>query len=250
LINGRNYKKETIKKIYQPIDRKFGYPIPHREYEEEVERIIAWDNIHWWGAGKSVGKKTQSIHATAPGAFHALHIHWRWGEVLQTKDSDAMLEYEGEPQFVGESQGGVLTDPNIQNQTVKFAIVKNESLPKGPFSEHSTEDFESFFRSLNSDPKKIDTRPYGGDDLILYYSSEIFVENERGSTNELVGNIFSHGIFFAHQDEPYFLSNDGLLTAGFTGDEDELFRNPDYDIDSKTGYPKGEIEWKRNPKKD
>ncbi len=34
-----------------------------------------WDNVHWWGSG--VGANIPS----SPGAFHAAHLHWRWGEV-------------------------------------------------------------------------------------------------------------------------------------------------------------------------
>lgn len=69
----------------------------------------------------------------------------------------------------------------------------------------------------------------------------------------MLGNIFLHGIFFAHGNEPYFLDSNGVFVALMTGDEDEQFVNPEYEIDPKTGYAKekneGDIKWKRNPQK-
>jgi len=43
------------------------------------EDIVCWDNIHWWGAD-APGRPMIST----PGAFHAAHIHWRWGEILKS----------------------------------------------------------------------------------------------------------------------------------------------------------------------
>ena len=62
----------------------------------------------------------------------------------------------------------MLTDPNIQNQTIKFAIVKNESIDN-IIENHSTENFEG----LPNTPQEIDIKPEGGADIVLYYSSEV-----------------------------------------------------------------------------
>jgi hypothetical protein len=45
----------------------------------ESSKPITWDNIHWWGGYKK-------FHIpSAPEAFHAAHLHWRWGLNLQEK---------------------------------------------------------------------------------------------------------------------------------------------------------------------
>ena len=188
-----------------------------------------WDNIHWWGAGGN-------IHASTPGAFHALHIHWRWALSLQEKDgkfnpSRLVIPNKGEDQFVGHSKGGILTDPNIQNQTIKFAIVKNESIDN-IIESHSTENFEDFFEDLPNSPQEIDIKPEGGADIVLYYSSEILSSQfNLNRSSKLEGNIFIHGIFFAHELERSFIT---------IGSNEEYYVNPD--------EPNKE-EWKRNPKK-
>ncbi|AXG69594.1 hypothetical protein KORDIASMS9_01819 [Kordia sp. SMS9] len=211
--------------------------------KEEQTIQNTWDNIHWWGAGGN-------IHASAPGAFHALHIHWRWAEILQRKDSIydiTGITHEGEEQFVGQSKGGVLTDPRIQNQSIRFAIVKNDSLPKWDHSEHSTENFGDFFENLHGVPEPIliGTKPDEGANLVLYYSTEVFAEKQpygrvsaRGLGSEgvikvpLEGNVFLHGIFFAHQDE----KSSGTLV----GSQYSYYINPD---------KPNETAWKRNPEK-
>ena len=88
------------------------------------------------------------------------------------------IKNEGEDQFVGHSKGGVLTDPKAQNQSIRFAIVKNEKLSKNEFFNHTSEEFEDFFKNSNKSPSIIDTNPEKGSDLVLYYSAEIFNENQ------------------------------------------------------------------------
>ncbi len=214
-------------------------------FSTERTEQYTWDNIHWWGAGGD-------LHASTPGAFHALHIHWRWAKVLQEKIGTFDIlghlstPAAGESQFVGESEGGVLTDPKIQNQSIRFAVVRNESLPNGKeYSKHSTEAFEDFFKSLSQTPKEIGIKTDEGADMILYYSSEVFTENQplqnsyfsspgtdvRNTANEpLTGNVFLHGIFFAHQDEK---------EKPTIGGNTSYYTNPDNPDKTK---------WKRNPK--
>jgi hypothetical protein len=83
------------------------------------------NNLHWWGGG--IGKDIIS----PPGAFHTAHLHWRWGSV------SAFAPHGGQPQFgpggvPSSVQGnvldgyGVLVDPAIWIQTVRFAVTLND----------------------------------------------------------------------------------------------------------------------------
>jgi hypothetical protein len=101
-------------------------------------RETCWDNIHWWGArpGGSI--------ISAPGAFHALHMHWRWGSLAWLPDALPRLgrvlrpaPKEHEPQFQGVKRGerrvwgGALVDAAIWIQTIRSrsSSTIRESIP-------------------------------------------------------------------------------------------------------------------------
>jgi len=191
----------------------------------KTKNIFRWDNIHWWG-----GYKAAHIPST-PGAFHAIHLHWRWGLSLQEKpfrifgqklDSDP--EFSGQPQFKGTSIGGPLLDSSISKQTIQFAIVKNELLPQD-ILQHSTAPFAKIFK-LNKGNIPVDIKD--GSDLVLYLSCTAKRQND---SRKFTGTFFIHGLFFAHDKE----------IKGFTiGSKDREYFNP------KNPNP---ILWERYPSK-
>lgn len=190
---------------------------------------INWDNVHWWGAGENW------IPASAPGSFHAIHMHWRWAKfgaqfpyppvvddgITYPNPLNAPAPHVGEKQFSGPGYGGALVDPGISNQAIRIAVVANQGLP-ADMHKHRSESFDTFFEQLATARKvKIDN----GEELVLYYSAEIPLpkrsrsekENEKA---ELKGTVCIHGLYFAHDPEP---DKSLLSIVGATG---KLFLNP------------------------
>lgn len=205
----------------------------------------SWDNVHWWGAGGTA-------HASAPGAFHALHLHWRWGKILH--QSNPLLYalgvvHAGEKQFRGLSHGGLLTDPNIANQTIQVAVAIKKEVDS--YSKESTENFEDYF---DGNPAEINTAPEGGANLVLYYSAEVNRKQpvlgnqvhavQKGSDLEnliqapIEGYVFLHGVFFAHEMDQEFSS--------LVGSHFEHYANPEKEK-LVSQINSGEIKWQRNP---
>lgn len=101
--------------------------------KQKGERLYFWDNIHWWGT-------RSASYPSTPGAFHAVHLHWRWGGAI------SVAPYGFEPQFSksGVPQNwlknprnfggngpvpltGALLDPKCWIQSLFFAVVIHES---------------------------------------------------------------------------------------------------------------------------
>jgi hypothetical protein len=181
--------------------------------------VTPWDNVHWWG----VNMKKGSISPSAPGAFHALHMHWRWSWALQ--------EISGESQFKGKGIFGTLVDPRIDKQKLKVAMVLNEGLPDDLHA-HSSEVFEDFFKTHRG---KVPEDIQNGGDLVLYYSVEVPAV-DRSYTPEynywdiLQGEVFTHGMFFAHEPEK---------TSLYAGAMGPMYKRP-----SESKVPR---KWVRNP---
>src|SRR5688500_4130392 len=75
-----------------------------------------WDNVHWWGA-RGAGAPMIS----APGAFHAAHIHWRWGAAGSSlRSSYPEIDGTGSP-----IQERIQVDPNCWHQTIKVATTQH-----------------------------------------------------------------------------------------------------------------------------
>jgi hypothetical protein len=188
--------------------------------------VTPWDNVHWWG----VNVKKGSVAPSAPGAFHALHMHWRWSWALQ-EGLFWVPKHAGESQFKGQGLFGTLVDPRIDKQKLKFAVVLNEGLPDDVHA-HSSEVFEDFFKTHRG---KVPEDIQKGGDLVLYYSVEVPAV-DRSSTPEynnwdiLQGEVFVHGMFFAHEPEK------SSLYAGAMG--------PMYKRPAESKVPK---KWVRNP---
>lgn len=168
--------------------------------------LRCWDNIHWWGA-----RGPGSPLISAPGAFHAAHIHWRWGKPASDPKRPQFgagwpAAAAGNPLTSG--KWGPVVDPNIWMQTLRLAVVKNDPKldpAKGvPAASLSLADWKTLFHpGLRAVPDDISA----GDDIVLWYSVEVPSELiGSGSatvkfTAKTPASIFVSGIFFAHDPE-------------------------------------------------
>jgi len=185
-------------------------------------RIMCWDNVHWWGGG--VGKNIIST----PGAFHAAHLHWRWGGIggAAPHGSDSQFGPGGVPAGIRGNflnSYGVLVDPRIWIQSVRFAVTLND--PKldpdqvAKLDDLTNTDWKQTFQGLRASPSDI-ANP---SDLVLWYSVEVHRSVTVPSLEQTSyaagagpvtrsfpggtftcgteGTIFIHGIFFAHEPE-------------------------------------------------
>lgn len=187
-----------------------------------------WDNMHWWGA-RGAGNPIIS----APGAFHAAHVHWRWGGAgaTFTRRTHTQFDSSGVPTAVNSHPWGgtstrVLVDPMIWIQTIKIAVAKNDAaLDPGRGAQLQnlmTEDWQTLFTSLRATPDALTSG--NGDDIVFWYSSEVFMRTtlpglvtgmwpftSQGSpitytlparsNGSFGGSVFMHGIFFGHNAE-------------------------------------------------
>ncbi len=172
---------------------------------------ICWDNVHWWGV------RGTGTYISAPGAFHAAHIHWRWGaagsnlrgSIPEIDTSGVPAPAQANPQAGGIR--GALVDPDAWIQTIRVAIVRNEpsldpTRPNVSLESLCREQWSTLFTTLPRRPQDI----FAGDDLVFWYSSEVhrstaipayggmpattYTAGQRGS-------VFVHGLFFAHEPE-------------------------------------------------
>jgi hypothetical protein len=195
-----------------------------RSTKAPVNVQTCWDNLHWWGA-----RPPGSPLISTPGGFHAAHIHWRWGGALDTasillpksvgRSTYPEIDTSGVPTAVQSHPwaGGslrTLVDPKIWIQSIRVAVVKNEksldpNQPGVQLQNLSKEDWQTLFTGLPRAPTDI----YNGDDIILWYSTEVHRATRlpavyfNGTHPAGVyysgpsGTVFLHGIFFAHDAE-------------------------------------------------
>jgi hypothetical protein len=180
--------------------------------------MTCWDNVHWWGSG--VGNNIIST----PGAFHAAHLHWRWGKATSVAPHGSQAQFGpgGVPSALQTSfldTYGVLVDPRIWIQSIRFAVTINDARldpdqPGVSLKDLSNIDWKETFQSLRSQPNDISTPS----DLMLWYSTEVhrdvtvpslttftapsYTTSAGGSfTAATAGTVFIHGFFFAHEPE-------------------------------------------------
>ena len=110
-----------------------------------TDTIICWDNVHWWGA-----KKPGTPMISTPGAFHAAHVHLRWGETI--KSWAGRIKSSAWRRF---NPGDALLDPRIPSQNLMVAITKYR---KDQDPEHATlkdltkERWDSLFHNSSDQP--------------------------------------------------------------------------------------------------
>jgi hypothetical protein len=155
-----------------------------------------WDNIHQWNA-----KSSGDLPAT-PGAFYAVHTHWRWGHVYGQPPSTAFpgsgQQFQG-LRWTTSGLGGPLVDRDIPIQNLTFAITADSDPSEEPALDVSTPSFKDFFLNKNTPnaPKDISA----GANLIQWFCVEVF-RNPHESDGVWENTVFIHGLFFAHNPDP------------------------------------------------
>lgn len=155
-----------------------------------------WDNIHIWAA------KAQTV--STPGAFHCVHMHWRWGAVSGDEHlgvMDAKILPAAGKAFQGlgwtSTRGGPLIDPRLPLQNIQFALTKND-VPnwQKQYNPSHPEAFARLFTEARAQPDPIDR----GADLVLWMSFEVF-RHDVDMSGPWGGHLFTHGLYFAHNPD-------------------------------------------------
>jgi hypothetical protein len=159
-----------------------------------IDDSKTWDNAHIWPAKK--GSYIDPI--STPGAFHAVHCHWRWGAVSGDPQArGSLIPAAGAPQFQGvgwsASAGGALVDSKIPTQNLQFAISKADEPAWAAANNPSKQDFKTLFTDARTDPDEVKN----GGDLVLWLSFEVF----RQDTKPWQGTLFVNGLYFAHNKD-------------------------------------------------
>jgi hypothetical protein len=162
-----------------------------------------WDNIHIWG-GFLWGTSGNRL-PSSPGAFHALHFHWRWGFVsgfpgpfdklfiplIQDKlGAFGNEQFQGIGNYPGWRIGGGLIDPKLSNQTIRFVIIDSQTR----LTEEKVSD-GNYFDLFGETPQSI----FQGVDMIVGTSFEVYKEESSKIFN---GSLLIAGLYFAHNAEP------------------------------------------------
>ena len=183
-----------------------------------------WDNIHWWGY-RGEGQPIIS----APGASHAVHMHWRWGKNLQTesqfKTAIPSIANQTLTNSASFTIGGPLVDPKIWIQTVRFGIVEN--IDKFNIKTDNLKNLskDKYFDLFHINNKPIPRTIENGGDIILFFSVEAKTETIIAESKETIyyprkinsteikilparkvkasinGKYLIHGLFFGHEPE-------------------------------------------------
>jgi hypothetical protein len=180
------------------------------------DKIICWDNIHWWGAqtlGKRVGDTkgtltTTQLMISTPGAFHAAHTHWRWGETV-----GSWAGRIGASAWRRFNPGDALLDPRVPLQTLLVAITKyrkNQDPEHAALQDLTKAQWDTLFHDSSNYPPP--ETIHDGANIVLWYSTEV---SRTGFVMPPAGTVFLHGIFFAHDAEK---------TGSTVGSRDSLYR--------------------------
>ncbi|MEV0774066.1 hypothetical protein [Nocardia salmonicida] len=153
-----------------------------------------WDNLHFWAANRG--------YISTPGAFHALHCHWRWGAPAGIKQSgvffDGPLRAAGQKQF---GLGTPLVDPMLPRQNMWFAVTNRDvfDIPHGGGGPAADKPFVDAFRRVQGVPSAMSKT---GDDLVLWISFEAFREESAyWLSRPWTGTFFVNGMYFAHNPD-------------------------------------------------
>lgn len=193
-----------------------------------------WDNLHWWGT---------NFVPSAPGAFHAIHQHFRWARYLGNPSAsetlgNRLLFYilggKSKPisdeagtapfrslvaAFSDSKLGGPLIDPRLSNQTIQFALALNGGdFDKALLAIDSKKSFEDIAKA-QGDAKRIATEltqtgneeKFTGSDIVYWLSLKAHRED---FAKPFRGTLLINGFYFAHDREP---------EASFLGDTPTSF---------------------------
>jgi hypothetical protein len=186
----------------------------------------SWDNIHQWASpldpAADVKQAFRAINLPpTPGLPHGFHTHWRWGMTATTGG----FGLKGGPQYAGPKGAGFpLIDPAVPDQTLEFAIIQPtydpsreglvlDKIDKDPVM-WLFDDFYKIWEGHRHTPAMV--LPSG--DLVVWISitashpdrelpAPSYKPNpstdpkaDKHLLEEWKGTLFSHGLFFAHED--------------------------------------------------
>lgn len=207
-----------------------------------------WDNLHWWGT---------TYLPSAPGAFRAVHQHFRWSKFLgdpsasEAKANDILFKILGggaKPDKSDKSTapfrslvkayqdskiGGPLIDPGLPDQTIEFAILKRDStLDKAILDIAPADDFVKVAHTIENPeviakekPQTGNVESFEGGDIVYWLS----LQADRNDSNEIFrGSLLINGFYFAHSPEPEasFLGSTPTNFAAIT--KSTSYFNPPY----------------------
>ena len=171
----------------------------------EVDKT--WDNLHWWG--------TEEI-PSAPGAFHAVHSHYRWTQLntYPTANEAELLDvanallgtrkklHYGARQlrslvkkFADNKLSGPLIDPHIPKQTISLAIARN-----GSELDEKLKNSDKPFEKVSADAKgttAVSKVKCNGTDNVYWLSCQA----KRTGKDVFKGTLLVNGFYFAHDEE-------------------------------------------------
>jgi hypothetical protein len=178
--------------------------------------FVTWDNIHQWGGYKNY-KKLPST----PGAFHAAHLHWRWGLSTQEQQKFYMqVPSAGEHQFGrgwDSVMGGPLLDPKIPLQTIRFAVTKsnsddddyNSADPRNANKAPSEKKYSDLFYTEGNEQSGL-SDIMEGEDLVTWLSFDV---KRTHFHDPFEGTVFIHGLYFAHNlEQGWFFTNPSAMS--------------------------------------
>lgn len=181
-----------------------------------------WDNLHWWGT---------NFPPSAPGAFHAIHQHFRWARYLGSPSVAEKLgnilmfnalggghdlDFSSETTapfrsmveaFKGAGIGGPLIDPTLPNQTIRFALAKNGGeldtkllaiKPKETFKDVAAK-VTKVEQIATAGPREVNDETFKGSDLVYWLSIQA---NREKYDENFSGSLLINGFYFGHDKEP------------------------------------------------
>jgi hypothetical protein len=207
-----------------------------------------WDNLHWWGT---------TYLPSAPGAFRAVHQHFRWSKFLgdpspaEAKANDILFKILGggaKPNksykstapfrslvtaFKDRKIGGPLIDPGLPDQTIQFAIAKRDgALDKAILGLDPKQDFVDVASTIpkpqeiaKEKPQTGNVESFDGGDIVYWLS----LRADRNKSEEIFrGSLLINGFYFAHSPEPdaSFLGSTPTNFAAIT--QNTSYFNPPY----------------------
>jgi hypothetical protein len=164
------------------------------------------DNIHYWPASVNT--------PSAPGAFHAVHCHWRW--LPSAADPTFFQKMPGAPFSGGGIQYGFnpgqpLIDTSNREQNLTLAVTNNTRWPSEIEYNNLPYDYLTILK------KQTPVTIRSGAPLILWFSYEFYRNFKVYPYNEpWSGRAFVNGIFFTHDPQPSILTSPSTLPSSFT----------------------------------
>lgn len=186
-------------------------PVPYEivgTYVKAGEVTDTWDNLHWWG--------TQEI-PSAPGAFHAVHSHYRWTQLNAYPTAEEAEVLDVPNAFVGtrgklhygtsqlrslvkkfavNNLSGPLIDPAIPNQTISFAIALNGG-PLDRKLKESDQPLETVRDVVPEEISRVRDSGNSGRDIAYWLSCQA----ARTQKDVFQGTLLINGFYFAHDEE-------------------------------------------------